>query len=35
MARLRLPYLKKYIPGNPTIMLEFMDGGECRFTSSA
>ena len=25
-SRALIPYLKKYIPGNPTIMMEFMDG---------
>ena len=25
-----MPYLKKYIPGNPTITMEFMDGASGR-----
>jgi len=25
-----MPYLKKYIPGNPNIMMEFMDGASGR-----
>ena len=29
-SRALMPYLKKYIPGNPTIMMEFMDGGAGR-----
>ena len=26
-VRALLPYLKKHIPGQPTILIEFMDGG--------
>ena len=29
-SRALIPYLKKYIPGNPTIMMEFMDGASGR-----
>ena len=29
-SRALMPYLKKYIPGNPTIMMEFMDGASGR-----
>jgi tripartite-type tricarboxylate transporter receptor subunit TctC len=29
-SRALMPYLKKYIPGNPTIVMEFMDGGAGR-----
>lgn len=29
-SRALMPYLKKYIPGNPTIMIEFMDGASGR-----
>jgi len=29
-SRALMPYLKKYIPGSPTIMMEFMDGGAGR-----
>jgi tripartite-type tricarboxylate transporter receptor subunit TctC len=36
-SRALMPYLKKYIPGNPTITMEFMDGppgGRQRTTST-
>jgi tripartite-type tricarboxylate transporter receptor subunit TctC len=29
-SRALMPYLKKYIPGNPTIMMEFIDGASGR-----
>ena len=29
-SRALMPYLKKYIPGNPTIVMEFMEGGAGR-----
>jgi tripartite-type tricarboxylate transporter receptor subunit TctC len=29
-SRALMPYLKKYIPGNPTIVMEFMDGASGR-----
>ena len=29
-SRALMPYLKKYIPGNPTIMMEFVDGASGR-----
>src|SRR6187200_2012883 len=29
-SRALIPFLKKYIPGNPTIMMEFMDGASGR-----
>ena len=29
-SRALMPYLKKYIPGNPTILMEFMDGASGR-----
>src|SRR5918999_5423842 len=29
-SRALMPYLKKYIPGNPTITMEFMDGASGR-----
>ena len=29
-SRALMPYLKKYIPGNPNIMMEFMDGASGR-----
>jgi tripartite-type tricarboxylate transporter receptor subunit TctC len=29
-SRALMPFLKKYIPGNPTIVMEFMDGGAGR-----
>src|SRR5262245_13864436 len=29
-SRALMPYLKKYIPGNSTIMMEFMDGASGR-----
>ena len=29
-VKLVAPYLKKYIPGNPTVISEYMDGGEKR-----
>jgi len=29
-SRALIPYLKKYIPGNPTITMEFMDGASGR-----
>ncbi len=29
-SRALIPYLKKYIPGNPNIIMEFMDGGSGR-----
>jgi tripartite-type tricarboxylate transporter receptor subunit TctC len=29
-SRALIPYLKKYIPGNPTIVMEFMDGASGR-----
>ena len=29
-SRALMPYLKKYIPGNPTIIMEFMDGASGR-----
>jgi len=29
-SRALVPFLKKYIPGNPTIMMEFMDGAAGR-----
>jgi len=29
-SRALIPYLKKYIPGNPNIVMEFMDGASGR-----
>ena len=32
-TRALLPYLKKYIPGNPDFVMEFMEGAQTTFTT--